>query len=188
MARRATGAFCLYSGASGKAARNSTELTPAFVPGLPPHGFSGHPTVVCLDEHRRCRCQGRSSNKPDLRREAEGRPKEIRVANGVGFPHGARWTPLSVFSAARSSTPCLATSAYLRRLRTRLASDRLARGPVDLTDLALDLGFCDHSHFTNAFRRELGVPPSRIGGAREFDAARLRAWVRPASKLPGFGS
>jgi len=51
---------------------------------------------------------------------------------------------------------------YLRRLRCRLAADRLRRGADDLTDLALDLGFCDHSHFTNAFRREWGVPPSRL--------------------------
>lgn len=52
---------------------------------------------------------------------------------------------------------------YLRRLRCRLAADRLRSGPLDLTELALDLGFYDHSHFTNAFRREWGVPPSRIG-------------------------
>ena len=26
--------------------------------------------------------------------------------------------------------------------------------------LALDLGFSDHSHFTNAFREEFGAPPS----------------------------
>ncbi len=51
---------------------------------------------------------------------------------------------------------------YLRRLRCRLAADRLRRGALDLTELALDLGFYDHSHFTNAFRREWGVPPSRI--------------------------
>jgi len=52
--------------------------------------------------------------------------------------------------------------AYLGRLRARLAADRLARGAPDLTELALDLGFADHSHFTNAFRREWGMPPSRL--------------------------
>ncbi|MGE5232929.1 MAG: helix-turn-helix domain-containing protein [Acidobacteriota bacterium] len=51
---------------------------------------------------------------------------------------------------------------YLRRLRARLAAERLAHGARDLTALALDLGFCDHSHFTNAFRCEWGVPPSRL--------------------------
>ena len=51
---------------------------------------------------------------------------------------------------------------YLGRLRARLAAERLARGAPDLTELALDLGFADHAHFTNAFRREWGVPPSRL--------------------------
>lgn len=49
---------------------------------------------------------------------------------------------------------------HLDRLRLRLALERLASGAADLTDLALDLGYADHSHFTNAFRREFGVPPS----------------------------
>ena len=51
---------------------------------------------------------------------------------------------------------------YLGRLRVRLAAGRLAEGAPDLTALALDLGFTDHSHFTNAFRRQMGVPPSRL--------------------------
>ena len=43
---------------------------------------------------------------------------------------------------------------------------RLARALVelphtnDLTMLALDLGFSSHSHFTAAFRRAFGSPPS----------------------------
>ena len=49
---------------------------------------------------------------------------------------------------------------HLDRLRLRLALERLARGAADLTDLALDLGYADHSHFTNAFRREFGLSPS----------------------------
>ena len=51
---------------------------------------------------------------------------------------------------------------YLRRLRARLAADRLGRHAGDLTGLALDLGFYDHSHFTRSFHREWGVPPSRL--------------------------
>jgi AraC-like DNA-binding protein len=56
----------------------------------------------------------------------------------------------------------LALRHYVRRLRALLAADRLRRGARDLTSLALDLGFYDHSHFTNVFRQEWGVPPSRI--------------------------
>ena len=43
---------------------------------------------------------------------------------------------------------------YAGRLRARLAAGRLAAGARDLTELALDLGYADHSHFTNAFRQD----------------------------------
>ena len=51
---------------------------------------------------------------------------------------------------------------YAGRLRARVAAQRLAAGARDLTGLALELGYADHSHFTNAFRREWGMPPSRF--------------------------
>jgi AraC-like DNA-binding protein len=54
----------------------------------------------------------------------------------------------------------LSLRRYVGRLRARLAAERLAEGARDLTALALDLGYADHSHFTNAFRREWGTPPS----------------------------
>lgn len=50
---------------------------------------------------------------------------------------------------------------YLRRLRLATALRRLPHEP-DLTRLALELGFCSHSHFTNAFRQTYGVAPSRL--------------------------
>jgi len=56
----------------------------------------------------------------------------------------------------------LSLRAYVGRLRARRAAARLAVEARDLTALALDLGYADHSHFTNAFRREWGVPPSRF--------------------------
>ena len=51
---------------------------------------------------------------------------------------------------------------YRNRLRLRRALDLLAEMPHDLTGVALAAGFGDHSHFTNAFRREFGVVPSRF--------------------------
>ena len=60
---------------------------------------------------------------------------------------------------------------YRNRLRLREAVEAVAAGVEDLTGLALDLGFADHSHFTNAFRRELGRPPSAL--RRPVTAAEL---------------
>jgi AraC-like DNA-binding protein len=51
---------------------------------------------------------------------------------------------------------------YLTRLRLRAALERLSEGNDDLTALALELGFSSHSHFTDAFRREFGSPPSQL--------------------------
>jgi AraC-like DNA-binding protein len=51
---------------------------------------------------------------------------------------------------------------YPDRLRLRLTLDRLFAGEPDLTALALDLGYADPSHSTNAFRREFGRLPSAL--------------------------
>ena len=51
---------------------------------------------------------------------------------------------------------------YLTRLRLRASLERLADGVKYLTALALELGFSSHSHFTDAFRREFGRPPSNV--------------------------
>jgi AraC-like DNA-binding protein len=44
----------------------------------------------------------------------------------------------------------------------RTALERLAKGADDLTVLALELAFSSHSHFTDAFCREVGCTPSRL--------------------------
>lgn len=46
------------------------------------------------------------------------------------------------------------------RVRTALELIPWRRG--DLTGLALELGYSSHSHFTEAFRRAFGVPPSTL--------------------------
>ena len=51
---------------------------------------------------------------------------------------------------------------YLNRLRLRTSLDYLADRGTDLAHLALELGFCSHSHYSDAFRREFGMSPSRV--------------------------
>ena len=51
---------------------------------------------------------------------------------------------------------------YLTLLRLRASLERLAQGQEDLAALALELGFSSHSHFTDAFTREFGAPPSGL--------------------------
>jgi AraC-like DNA-binding protein len=62
------------------------------------------------------------------------------------------------FRAATGST----IHRYLTGIRLRCAVDRLADGCRDLTDLAFELGFSSHSHFTATFRRSFGVTPEGV--------------------------
>jgi AraC family transcriptional regulator len=46
------------------------------------------------------------------------------------------------------------------RLRLREGLERLLDEPTNLSQIALEVGFASHSHFTDAFRREYGCAPS----------------------------
>lgn len=48
---------------------------------------------------------------------------------------------------------------YLNRIRVRAAAVKLANSDAPLSDIALDLGFYDQSHFTRIFRRITGATP-----------------------------
>ncbi len=51
---------------------------------------------------------------------------------------------------------------YLNRLRLRSALEELPACGHDLTNLALDLGFSSHSHFSASFGQEFGLTPSQV--------------------------
>jgi AraC family transcriptional regulator len=43
-----------------------------------------------------------------------------------------------------------------------MALDRLREGERDLSALALDLGYANHSHFSDVFRRSFGAAPTQV--------------------------
>ncbi|MDX2153992.1 MAG: AraC family transcriptional regulator [Bryobacteraceae bacterium] len=55
---------------------------------------------------------------------------------------------------------------YRTQLRLRAALEPLSQPKADLLQIALDLGFSTHSHFTESFRRAYGMPPSAFRAAR----------------------
>jgi len=59
------------------------------------------------------------------------------------------------FLASFNLTP----QKYLRKLRLRIASRALIYTNESLSELALDCGFADQSHFTREFRRQFGRTP-----------------------------
>jgi AraC family transcriptional regulator len=73
--------------------------------------------------------------------------------------------------------------AYRLDLRLQLALERLERSTGDLSDVALELGFDSHSHFSLRFRERFGAAPSRVRAdlsalgrlrLKERDSARSR--------------
>jgi AraC-like DNA-binding protein len=74
------------------------------------------------------------------------------LAEGIG---------ISPFHAARVFREHTGLSIHQYRLRLRLQAALHRLGDAsDLTELALDVGFGSHSHFTEAFHRAFGAPPS----------------------------
>ena len=51
---------------------------------------------------------------------------------------------------------------YRNQLRLRASLEYVTQPGVDLTNLALKLGFASHSHFTETFRKTFGTPPSML--------------------------
>jgi AraC family transcriptional regulator len=72
-----------------------------------------------------------------------------------------RCNPARLCRAFRRSTGQTLTS-YRHALRMQVALERLRETAIDLTDLALELGYSSHSHFTCIFRRHLGITPSQV--------------------------
>jgi AraC-like DNA-binding protein len=90
--------------------------------------------------------------KAYVARSEQGRVDVAAIARAVGLSPGYL---AEAFRVAES------VSLYQYALQSRLqrAATRLA-GSDDLTQLALELGFASHSHFSTAFARWAGCPPS----------------------------
>ena len=113
-------------------------------------------------------------------RRFDGAVDAVEEARAIVTRHFVRPLSLAALSGAVGLSPfklCRAFRAltgqtltrYRDEVRLRLALDRLRDPSVDLTDLALDLGYASHSHFTARFRRRFGIVPS---------AARARSCAR----------
>ena len=89
-----------------------------------------------------------------------------RMSERVTLDDVARAVHVSPFHFARlfQQQTGVPVHRYLMRLRLRASLEQLADGADDITAIALELGFSSHSHFTDAFRREFGHPPSEVRG------------------------
>lgn len=117
----------------------------------------------------------RSTLAPDARTAPPVSPARRRLAEEIehviatGFAERltletiARLCKTSPFHASRVFRIVTGDTIHRRLTRVRLRSAlfQLYRG-VRPTQVALDTGFSSHSHFTSAFRAELGVTPSSV--------------------------
>jgi len=84
---------------------------------------------------------------------------------------------LRVFSAVVGTTP----HQYLVRARLRKAAQALVGTETSITEIALDVGFGDVSHFVRSFRRAAGVSPRAFRqAARGHRRILQEALARPA--------
>jgi AraC family transcriptional regulator len=79
------------------------------------------------------------------------RLKDLSDAVGVSPFHLCR-----IFKAHTG----LSIHRYLNQIRLRAALERVAEPSINLMNLALDLGFSSHSHFSFLFGREFGLSPT----------------------------
>ncbi len=84
-----------------------------------------------------------------------GRVTLNALANTLGA------SPFALCRAFRQATGST-VHQHLTSLRLATALEQLPRYHERLTDLALDLGFSSHSHFTQAFRNYFGRAPSAL--------------------------
>lgn len=61
---------------------------------------------------------------------------------------------------------------YLNQMRLRTSLEYVAQGDTSLTEVGLALGYSSPSHFSRAFKREFGMPPSEL--RRSASRRRLR--------------
>ncbi|MBI1276594.1 MAG: helix-turn-helix domain-containing protein [Anaerolineaceae bacterium] len=71
----------------------------------------------------------------------------------------ANWSPFYLLRVFHQEVG-LPPHAYLESIRIR-AAQRLLEGERPLVDIAFETGFSSQSHFTNAFKRFIGITPGR---------------------------
>lgn len=112
----------------------------------------------------------RNGARPDRPRDKEGPAIADEIRRLISARFDEDWSlarlqdhfGVSAFRLCRLFRRVTGSSihGYLVSVRLRASLERTEPRGVDLAAVAMDLGFASHSHFTLAFRRSFGVPPS----------------------------
>ncbi len=112
-----------------------------------------------------------STQVPRLR-ESTGGLSRRQLAQALDFVHAnfAKEVPLTALASVAGLSPFhfarlfkqstgLAPHQYLIRVRVEHARGLLVHGNESITSVAIQVGFCDQSHFSTHFKRIYGVTP-----------------------------
>jgi AraC family transcriptional regulator len=140
---------------------------------------------------------GRPKDPPRVASATERRHLDLAMAAAAILAHGFREDVSLDGLASRLGVSAGHLCRCFRRhvgrrlhehrdqLRLRASLEEIADGR-DLTDVALDLGYSSHSHFTAAFRRAFGIVPSdarrRLARGVAWPFARPAKGSRPVSR------
>jgi AraC-like DNA-binding protein len=121
--------------------------------------------------------------------EEEDVVRRARLVLGEGFAQSLSLASLAREVGVSRSRLCrvfrrrtgTTLHAYREQARLRAALEALASPARDLTELALDLGYSSHSHFSASFRRAFGLRPTEARG--RLSAAAVRS-ARPRTRSP----
>jgi AraC family transcriptional regulator len=101
------------------------------------------------------------SRIPRWLREADDIVHErVREALSVEAVAGLVGVPATRLARAYRAEYGLTIAQKVRQLRLELAARELVKEDTNIARLAVELGFYDQSHFTNAFRSRFGVAPA----------------------------
>ena len=118
---------------------------------------------------RRSPARARTRSEHDDLVEAAKELLTHRIADPPALTELAAAVHVSPFHFARTfrARTGYSPGSYVNGLRLRAAVDRLLVEPrADLSRLALELGYCSASHFTDRFRAAFARPPSAVRGAQ----------------------
>jgi AraC family transcriptional regulator len=91
-----------------------------------------------------------------------------RLGEPLSLSDIAQEVGVSVFRLCKAFRTATGSTlhAYRNRMRLQTALERLSGGE-NLTEIAFDLGYSSHSHFTAAFRKHFGLTPSSVRHTRQ---------------------
>ena len=143
--------------------------------------------AVSMGVRRRRRVRERTVDDGVRRSEDVARVINRRYFEPISLDDIASSVGLSVYHLCRVFQRATGSTIhrYLTCVRLRTSLEHLDTGASDLTRVALALGFSSHSHFTDSFRREFGITPSRFRRPTSHEDASLARDLMEAVRSRG---